>query len=70
MLSRLINYARDLVLGIDRASGETLAAQVGSYTKVAEFLDDNPDLECPWCGMEGHHAPDCELASRVRQAGF
>ena len=67
LLKRLVNHVWDTVMGIDRASGEALVVTAGSYHAIEKFLDDNPDIVCPWCGMVGHHAATCELLEKVRE---
>jgi hypothetical protein len=64
MLHRLFRYFYDLFMGIDRASGEALASEAG-YRALESFLDDNPDIECPWCGMSGYHDGYCDLLEKA-----
>jgi hypothetical protein len=60
----------NMMRGIDHASGDALVAVAGSHYAIEKFLDDNPDIVCPWCGMVGHHAVNCRLIEKVREEGF
>lgn len=64
MLIRILTFARELILGTDRALGESLAGR-SSYLYMVKFLDTNSDLPCPWCGASGHHEVSCELLARA-----
>ena len=69
LLSRLLQSAYELVMGVDREGGERLAREAGSHLAVWEFLEDHPDVGCPWCGIHDeatpHHAHDCELVAKA-----
>jgi hypothetical protein len=66
----IIKKLWNMMRGIDHAFGEALVVTAGSYHTIEKFLDDNPDIGCPWCGMVGHHAVNCRLIEEVREEGF